>query len=73
MNRVVAQGDVRPMSNRRDAMNELRGLLRARRPLYERADFVVDTSALGFERAVERVVRIVRDPRRAARSKRRAP
>ncbi|HEY4119256.1 MAG TPA: shikimate kinase [Byssovorax sp.] len=72
MNRVVAQGDARPMANRRDAMRELKALLRARRALYERADFVVDTSALGFERSVDEVVRIARDPRRA-RSKTRDP
>ena len=60
--RVVAQGDARPMADRSGAMNELRALLRARRALYERADHVVDTSALGLERAVDRVVRLAREP-----------
>ena len=55
--RVVAQGDARPMANRSDAMDDLRKLLRARGPLYERAQHVVDTSALGLERAVKAVVR----------------
>lgn len=59
--RVVEQGDARPMGGRADAMNELRALLRARGPLYERADFVVDTSALGLSRAVDRVVKIARE------------
>ncbi len=59
--RVVAQGDARPMANRSGAMNELRALLRARRALYERADHVVDTSALGLDRAVDRVVRVARE------------
>jgi len=59
--RVVAQGDARPMADRSGAMNELRALLRARRPLYERADHVVDTSALGLDRAVDRVVRVARE------------
>jgi XRE family aerobic/anaerobic benzoate catabolism transcriptional regulator len=54
--RVVAQGDARPMANRSDAMEDLRKLLRARGPLYERAAHVVDTSALGLERAVKKVV-----------------
>jgi XRE family transcriptional regulator, aerobic/anaerobic benzoate catabolism transcriptional regulator len=58
--RVVAQGDVRPMANRDDAMAELRAILRARRALYERADHVVDTSALGLERSVDAVVRLAR-------------
>jgi XRE family aerobic/anaerobic benzoate catabolism transcriptional regulator len=58
--RVVAQGDARPMANRSSAMNELRALLRARRALYERAHHVVDTSALGLDKAIERVVKIAR-------------
>lgn len=60
-NRVVAQGDIRPMANRTDAMNELQGLLRARRALYELADHVVDTSALGLSRSVGRVVKLARE------------
>lgn len=59
--RVAAQGDARPMANRTDAMRELRGLLRARRALYERADHVIDTSALGLERSVEKLVKITRE------------
>jgi XRE family aerobic/anaerobic benzoate catabolism transcriptional regulator len=58
--RVVAQGDARPMANRADAMKELRALLGARRALYERADHIVDTSALGLERAVSEVVKLAR-------------
>ena len=63
--RVVAQGDARPMADRTGAMNELEGLLRARRALYERADHVVDTSSLGLARAIDRVVKIVREARAA--------
>ena len=59
--RVVAQGDARPMADRSDAMNELRGILRARRALYERADKTLDTSTLGLERSVDAVVRIARE------------
>ena len=59
--RVVEQGDARPMANRSGAMNELRALLRARRALYEKAEHVVDTSALGLPRAVDRVVKIARE------------
>ncbi|MEZ4444739.1 MAG: shikimate kinase [Polyangiaceae bacterium] len=58
--RVVAQGDVRPMANREGAMEELRSILRARRALYERAHHVVDTSGLGLERSVSAVVRLAR-------------
>lgn len=58
--RVVAQGDTRPMANRKDAMQELRAILRARRALYERAHHVVDTSALGLPRSIDRVVKLAR-------------
>jgi len=66
--RVAAQGDARPMANRSGAMNELRALLRARRPLYEKAEHVVDTSALDLERAVARVVKIAREAGAASRA-----
>lgn len=64
--RVVAQGDARPMADRSDAMSELRSILRARRALYERAHHVVDTSGLGLERSVDAVVRVMRDAMRAS-------
>ncbi len=53
--RVVAQGDVRPMRDRPRAMNELRALLAARQPLYEQADAMVDTS----RRALAEVIDVV--------------
>jgi XRE family aerobic/anaerobic benzoate catabolism transcriptional regulator len=56
--RVVEQGDTRPMANRKNAMRELRGLLRARRALYERADHAVDTTRLGLDGATRRVATI---------------
>ena len=49
--RVVAQGDARPMSGRPAAMNELRRLLKERTPLYSQADFVVETSHFTAARA----------------------
>lgn len=42
--RVVSQGDVRPMRGRPRAMNELKQLLRSRTPLYEQAEVTLDTS-----------------------------
>ncbi len=54
--RVIDQGDLRPMANRPAAMAELKALLTARSPLYARARLTVDTSALGIEGAVARVV-----------------
>lgn len=51
-NRVVAQGDQRPMAENPHAFEELRALLAARGKLYARADHVIDTS----ERTVRQVV-----------------
>lgn len=42
--RVVAQGDLRPMANRPQAMAELRRRLREREPLYAKADVTCVTS-----------------------------
>ncbi|WP_272425699.1 shikimate kinase [Polyangium jinanense] len=57
--RVIDQGDARPMASRPAAMEELRAILRARRALYERAAHIIDTSALGLERSIDRLVKIV--------------
>jgi XRE family aerobic/anaerobic benzoate catabolism transcriptional regulator len=43
-NRVVAQGDRRPMADNPDAMAELRAMLAAREPSYALAHLVVDTT-----------------------------
>jgi XRE family aerobic/anaerobic benzoate catabolism transcriptional regulator len=58
-NRVVQQGDRRPIADHPEAMAELRRLLAARQPLYAEADGSVDTSRLGVQgtvRAVERLL-----------------
>ncbi|MFC3226919.1 helix-turn-helix transcriptional regulator [Marinibaculum pumilum] len=44
MQRVLAQGDVRPMAGNRAAMQDLRQILAARGALYALADAVLDTS-----------------------------
>jgi XRE family transcriptional regulator, aerobic/anaerobic benzoate catabolism transcriptional regulator len=56
-NRVVGQGDRRPMADHPQAMADLRGLLAAREPLYSMADHVVDTSALPVAAVVDAVVK----------------
>ena len=53
--RVVAQGDVRPMRGRPKAMNELKQLLASRTPLYEQADETIDTSGLTPSKIVARI------------------
>jgi XRE family transcriptional regulator, aerobic/anaerobic benzoate catabolism transcriptional regulator len=63
--RVAAQGDTRPMRNRPEAMDELRALLASRAPLYAEADDTIDTSELGIERSVERLLEVTRVTARA--------
>ncbi len=54
--RVVAQGDLRPMKGRTDAMAELSSLLKARKSLYAQADRIVDTSGVSLAEAARRVL-----------------
>lgn len=44
MSRVIAQGDFRVMAGSDRAMEDLRGILESREPLYRKADAIVDTS-----------------------------
>lgn len=53
MDRVVAQGDMRPIAQSAEAMTDLRRILTEREPLYGRADLTIDTSKLTPEEAVE--------------------
>lgn len=51
-NRVVAQGDQRPMAENPHAFEELKALLAARQKLYARADRTIDTSELTIKQVV---------------------
>jgi XRE family aerobic/anaerobic benzoate catabolism transcriptional regulator len=55
-NRVVRQGDRRPMADHPQAMADLRALLAAREPLYAQAAVTVDTSILPAEHVVRAIV-----------------
>ncbi len=55
-NRVVAQGDRRPMADNPAAMEELRAMLRARETSYAEAWLTVDTSRRTPAQAVELIV-----------------
>jgi XRE family aerobic/anaerobic benzoate catabolism transcriptional regulator len=57
--RVVGQGDKRPMASRPDAMVELRAILAQRSPLYRTADHVLDTSRLTVDVAARRLAGIL--------------
>jgi XRE family aerobic/anaerobic benzoate catabolism transcriptional regulator len=44
MKRVIAQGDMRPMSASKEAMEDLRGILAGRAAFYGKAEFALNTS-----------------------------
>jgi XRE family aerobic/anaerobic benzoate catabolism transcriptional regulator len=67
--RVLRQGDARPMRNRANAMAELKVLLRTRKPLYALCDHVVDTSSASFDEAAARIVAVVRPSKSSKRSR----
>jgi XRE family aerobic/anaerobic benzoate catabolism transcriptional regulator len=58
-NRVVQQGDRRPMANNPQAMAELRRLLVMRQPLYAEAHHCVETSGRDPEQVVDAVEALV--------------
>ena len=45
MNRVIQQGDLRPMAGNKQAMDDLRLILQERTPFYAKADLLFDTSS----------------------------
>jgi len=53
MNRVISQGDLRPMQNNGEAMEDLRRILAAREPLYRTAHARLNTSGKSFEESLE--------------------
>jgi XRE family aerobic/anaerobic benzoate catabolism transcriptional regulator len=59
-NRVVAQGDQRPMAENPHAFAELRALLAARDKLYARADHTIDTSSLRVPQVAAAIAERVR-------------
>jgi XRE family aerobic/anaerobic benzoate catabolism transcriptional regulator len=62
-NRVVAQGDRRPMADNPAAMQELRELLRAREPLYAEAHVTIDTARLAPKDVAAEIARRLGSPR----------
>ncbi len=60
MQRVTAQGDLRPMAGHHEAMDDLKGILAGRAAFYSKAEFRVDTSAAPLEATFAALRRIVR-------------
>lgn len=61
MQRVVAQGDMRPMADNRESMSDLKRILEVREPLYRKADLTIDTSESSVEESAETLVEAVRE------------
>ena len=53
MQRVIAQGDLRPMSASKEAMDDLRQILKGRNAFYSKADVTINTSAQSLEPTFE--------------------
>jgi XRE family aerobic/anaerobic benzoate catabolism transcriptional regulator len=62
MQRVVAQGDRRPMHGNREAMEDLKRILAARAKFYRKADIEVSTSGLTFDEALAALEKAVPVP-----------
>lgn len=56
MERVMQQGDLRPMADQRHAMDDLKRILNEREALYSRADISIDTSALSVEATLDQLL-----------------
>jgi XRE family aerobic/anaerobic benzoate catabolism transcriptional regulator len=55
MGRVIAQEDFRAMADNNEAMEDLRRILEAREPLYEKADGIVNTSGESVEQSLAKL------------------
>ena len=55
LNRVMAQGDMRPMAGSSQALEDLKHILDERTPIYSQAHQSVDTSAMSLKETVKRL------------------
>jgi len=61
MQRVIEQGDMRPMAHNRDAMSDLKRILTEREVLYSKADIQVETAGRSFEESLEILIQALRN------------
>jgi XRE family aerobic/anaerobic benzoate catabolism transcriptional regulator len=59
MNRVLKQGDFRPMARNREAMSDLHAILEARRVDYARAETSLDTSGVPVQQSLAKLQKLV--------------
>ncbi len=62
MQRVLSQGDMRPMAHSARAMEDLLGILESRKPLYAKADLTISTSGRTPEQTLAELLRAVTVP-----------
>ena len=55
MQRVIDQGDLRPMRDNRRSMEDLRAILASREALYARADIVLETTGRSVDETLARL------------------
>ncbi len=58
MSRVVAQGDLRPMSSNPRAMDDLMSILQSREPLYAKAEATLDTSGRSPQQSLAELIKL---------------
>lgn len=61
MQRVIAQGDMRPMADNRESMSDLRRILEVREPLYRKGDVTIDTADSSPQESAEVLLAALRE------------
>jgi len=61
MNRVIDQGDLRPMARNDEAMEDLKAILDARENAYRQADAIVDTSGKTEQQSLNDLEAVARE------------
>jgi XRE family transcriptional regulator, aerobic/anaerobic benzoate catabolism transcriptional regulator len=59
MSRVMAQGDLRPMSDSTRAMDDLVSILKSREPLYAKADLTLETTGQTPQQSANGLLRLI--------------
>jgi shikimate kinase len=59
MQRVIDQGDLRPMARSREAMRELKDILAAREPFYRQAHLHLNTSGRTVEQSFTELIEMI--------------
>jgi XRE family aerobic/anaerobic benzoate catabolism transcriptional regulator len=59
MQRVIDQGDLRPMAGNADAMSDLKWILQEREPFYAKAHHILDTSARSVDECAGELARMI--------------